>query len=260
MKRTLLIIIVSILVVSPVYPEDDQMKIAIIKADDIRKPTPEWDRFFTLSREKGVKVSAGIICESLSGNKNAYHQWLQGLNSSGWVEFWNHGWDHKRWYTEDSTRISEFNGTDYHHQVKHFQDSQNLMESVLGSAPLAFGAPYNALDSVGMRILDDNQDINLFFSYRTIEFADITVAPMKLRGEHDGTGKPNFEKFRVAYMDKKDVTFSSIQFHPNNFEDDHFREYTRILNFLIAEGWSFMLPGEYIEWKHSDNLMGGQYE
>lgn len=249
MKKIFLTIIVSILVVSPVYPKDDHIKIAIIKADDIRKPTPEWERFFQLSKEKGVKVSAGIICSSMEGGRENYHRWLQNLNDSGWVEFWNHGWDHKRWFTEDSTRISEFSGTDYSHQVKHFQDSQDLMERVLGSAPVAFGAPYNALDSVGMRVLDDSQDIHLFFSYRSIDFDDITIAPMKFRGEHDGTGKPNFEAFRAAYLDRKDVTFSSIQFHPNNFDDEHFIEYARIIDFLMEEGWSFMLPHEYLSWK-----------
>ncbi len=41
-------------------------------------------------------------------------------------------------------------------------------------------------------------------------------------------------------------SFSAIQFHPNAFSDGHFTEYAKILDFLIAEGWTFMLPAEYV--------------
>lgn len=91
-------------------------KVAIIRADDIRGSTEKWNRFFALSKEKGVKVSAGIVCQSLEQGTPGYFEGLRKLQASGGVEFWNHGWDHKRWTTGDGKERREFSGTGYEHQ------------------------------------------------------------------------------------------------------------------------------------------------
>lgn len=230
------------------YAQDKPMKIAIIKADDIRKETKNWQKFFTLSKKKGVKVSAGIICNSLEGNKKDYFEWLKGHQSSGDVEFWNHGWDHKRWETPEKKKLSEFSGSGYAHQKKHFSDSQAIMKSVLGTKPPAFGTPYNAVDADTVKVMNEDPAMRLFFCYsaKGKGLKNKVLAPMKFRGEHDGTGKPNFEKFKAEYLQKKSVTFSAIQFHPNAFTPQHFIEYSKILDYLISEGWTFMLPKEYL--------------
>lgn len=78
-----------------------------------------------------------------------------------------------------------------------------------------------------------------------------TLLPMSLRGEHDGTGKPNFEKFKEDYAKKAgpDLTFAAIQFHPMGFSEKGFQDYAAILDFLKSKGWTFMLPSEYAEAK-----------
>ena len=224
-------------------------KIAIIKADDIRGETEKWDRFFALSKEKGVKVAAGIICDSLQGDKKSYFDWLKHLQSTGWVEFWNHGWDHKRWKKNQGTdkELREFRGTGYTHQKKHFEDAQNRMKEVLGAAPVAFGAPYNAMDKDTVRVFEENTDLRLFFCYGKSKIPGKVPALMNLRGENDGTGKPNFKKFKEQYEKKGNLTFAAIQFHPNGFGEKQLVEYGKIIDFLIAEGWTFMLPREYVD-------------
>jgi peptidoglycan/xylan/chitin deacetylase (PgdA/CDA1 family) len=221
-------------------------KIAIIKADDIRGSTEKWNRFFALSKEKGVKVSAGIICQSLEEGTPGYFAWLEKLQASGDVEFWNHGWDHKRWTTEDGKELREFAGTGYEHQKKHFDQSQTLMEKVLGVAPVAFGAPFNSIDADTVRVMGEDPAMRLVFCNSHQRVTNKLVAPMHLRGESDGTAKPNFEKFKAEYSKAKNRSFSAIQFHPGNFSDGHFEEYAKILDFLIAEGWKFVLPSEYV--------------
>lgn len=242
-------ILITIAVLSaffPVLAEGKPRRVAIVKADDVRGITPKWDRFFALSKKKGVKVSAGIICNSLQGNKKKYFNWLNKLGASGSVEFWNHGWDHKRWTTGEKKKVSEFGGSGYTHQKKHFDDSQKLMKKVLGSAPVAFGTPYNAVDADTVKVMNEDTDMRLFFCYRAKGLEEKILAPMILRGESDGTGKPNFEKFKAQYIEKKNLSFAAIQFHPNAFSDGHFAEYAKTLDFLIAEGWTFMLPAEYV--------------
>jgi peptidoglycan/xylan/chitin deacetylase (PgdA/CDA1 family) len=227
--------------------KENPHKIAIIKADDIRCPTDKWDRFFALSTEKNIKVSAGIICSSLQDETPENIDWLQKLQATGMVEFWNHGWDHKRWMDDDGNKIREFSGTGYDHQKKHFDDSQKLMKSILGTPPVAFGAPYNATDSTTARVMNEDSNVRLFFCYQPDDGLSGEIqALMKLRGEYDGTGKPNFEKFKEKYSEADGLTFTALQFHPNAFDDGRLAEYEKILDFLISEGWTFMLPSEYV--------------
>jgi peptidoglycan/xylan/chitin deacetylase (PgdA/CDA1 family) len=231
----------------PALSQGKTEKIAIIKADDVRQETKNWQRFFDLSREKGVKVSAGIICNSLEGDNKKYSDWLNKLQASGWVEFWNHGWDHSRGKETKGKSTSEFSKSGYPHQKKHFDDSQAIMKRVLGSEPIALGTGYNAVDSDTVKVMNESSTLRIFFGYSNPDgLKDTVVAPMKLKGEHDGTGKPNFQKFKEDYQQKKNLTFTAIQFHPNGFSPQHFDEYSKILDFLISEGWTFMLPKEYI--------------
>jgi peptidoglycan/xylan/chitin deacetylase (PgdA/CDA1 family) len=162
------------------------------------------------------------------------------------VEFWNHGWDHKRWGKDKKNQTKEFSGSGYDHQKKHFEDAQAVMERVLGKAPVAFGAPYNAMDSDTTRVLNENKDLRAVFCYRNKGLGGKIPMPMVIRGEGDGTGKPNFEKFKAAYDAKPGVNMTAIQFHPGNFGKEQLREYARIIDFLKAEGWTFMLPSEYV--------------
>lgn len=234
--------------------EDIKVKIAIIKADDIKGPSAAWDRFFSISSEKGVKVSAGIVCNSLQPHNEQYVAWLKQYASSCQIEFWNHGWNHKRWKTEDQQAIYEFQSSGYEHQKKHFTDSQQIMAGILGDPPIAFGAPYNKIDQDTIRVMNEDSNIAFYFGYSKPAGLDRAVfARMKLRGEHDGTGKPNFEKFIAAYADSKNenISFSAIQFHPNKFTDEHFDAYAKILDFLLEEGWQFMLPREYVAYRNT---------
>jgi peptidoglycan/xylan/chitin deacetylase (PgdA/CDA1 family) len=230
----------------PASAQNQTGKIVIIKADDIRRASDGWDRFFALSREKNIKVSAGIICNSLEDAEAEYVEWLRKLQASGMIEFWNHGWDHKRWTNDENEKIREFAGTGYDHQKKHFDDAQKIMEQVLGVPPVAFGTPYNASDSDTVRIMKENPDMRLFFCYKSEDIGNKLVALMSLRGENDGTGKPNFEKFKEQYFQNEGLTFTALQFHPNNFDEERLAEYGKIVDFLTAEGWTFMLPTEYV--------------
>ncbi len=233
----------------PVLALDNTSKIIIVKADDVRCITPQWDRFFALSIEKGVKVSAGIICSTLQYNNKKYFAWLKKYGDSGSVEFWNHGWDHKRWTTSENKKVSEFGGSGYEHQKKHFDDSQKLMKQVLGVATVAFGPPYNAFDDDTIKVINEDAEMRLFFCYRDEKLQQKVMALVSIRGENDGVGKPNFEKFKAEYSFHKNKSFAAIQFHPNGFRDEHFDEYAKIVDFLLAEGWTFMLPAEYVALK-----------
>ncbi|MCU0792925.1 MAG: DUF2334 domain-containing protein [Opitutaceae bacterium] len=223
-------------------------KVVIVKADDVRGDTPKWRRFVADSEALGVKVSLGIICDSLVDASPEYVEWLRALERSGRVEFWNHGWDHKRWKNEAGVQLMEFKGTGPEHQAKHYGDAKAWMIKVLGVAPAAFGAPFNATDADTEAILRADSDLKLVFANRESAAAGKFFAPISLKGEHDGTGKPNFEKFRAEYAEKPDLTLLAFQVHPQSFGEEHFGEYAKIVAFLLAEGWTFALPREVVAW------------
>src|SRR5690606_10624887 len=92
--------------------EPSAKKVAIIKADDVRGKHAKWDRFINLSRDRHIKVSLGLIGNSLKAPDPEYLQWLKDWIQSGQVEFWHHGWDHAKWNVGDQ-KVSEFGGSGY---------------------------------------------------------------------------------------------------------------------------------------------------
>ena len=242
------IVLAGVLVVFvPVISESLEVpRIAIIKADDVRKRTTKWDKFFEVSRVRGVPVSAGVICNSIERNDEHYSNWIRASHESGWVEFWNHGYDHKRWKGENGLKFHEFNRTGYNHQKKHFEACQRLLRDVLGQEPIAFGAPYNAIDNDTLRVIHENRNLHLIFSYTKKDTSKLN-ALMILRGEQDGTGRPNFKKFVSAYEKTGNIRFTALQFHPNAFDANALDEYIKIIEFLILKGWKFMLPKDYLK-------------
>ncbi|QTN31653.1 polysaccharide deacetylase family protein [Akkermansiaceae bacterium] len=233
-------------------------RIAIVKTDDVRTANGKWDRCFKIAHDKGIKVSAGIIADSLEKQGSAYHQWLRKWDATGMVEFWNHGWDHKRW-TEGGKNKSEFGGSGYAHQIKHLEKAQAAYKNALGKDFTVFGGPFNAMDQDTAKALGKIPELKLVFcnpgAPATMAMRDRILLPMSLRGEHDGTGKPDFQKFKEDYAkkDSPNLTFAAIQFHPTGFSEKGFKDYAAILDFLKSEGWTFMLPSEYAETKRKRN-------
>ncbi len=225
-------------------------RIAIVKTDDVRGPHEKWDRCFKLAHDRGIRVSAGVIADSIGKQGAEYADWIRNWEATGKVEFWNHGWDHKRWEDNGQSK-SEFGGSGYDHQIDHLTRAQQAFKKATGKDFIAFGSPFNAMDGDAAEALNEIPGLKLVFCYpgapATREMKDKTFLPMTLRGEHDGTGKPNFEKFKEDYAKKDNpkLTLAAIQFHPMGFSGKGFEDFAAILDFLKSEGWTFMHPGEY---------------
>ena len=226
-------------------------RIAIVKADDVTSVNPKWERFFKLAGEHGVPVSAGIIAVSFEKQNEQYDEWLKKWEATGKVEFWNHGWDHRQW-EEEGKKKSEFGNSGYEHQKDHLAKAQSASKEALGKPFTAFGSGFNAMDSDTAKALNEIPELKMIFCYPGAkpakELKDKTLLPMTLRGENDGTGKPNFGKFKEEYEKKKadpNLTLAALQFHPAAFSEQGFKDFALIVDFLKAEGWTFMLPSEY---------------
>ncbi|WP_009965239.1 DUF2334 domain-containing protein [Verrucomicrobium spinosum] len=230
-----------------------RQRLAIIKADDVKGVNGKWDRFIALSQQRDIVVSLGIITESLATQDPKYVAWIKKWADTGEVEFWNHGWDHKSWTDTAGKKLSEFGGSGLEHQKDHLLKAQSSFKTATGSPYTIFGSPFNAMDGDTARALNEIPELKLIYCYPgsvvNAQLKGKVLLPMTLRGEHDGTSKPNFPKFKEEYQ-KKDgpaLNLAAIQFHPLGFSEEGFKHYTDILDFLKTEGWTFILPTKYLE-------------
>jgi peptidoglycan/xylan/chitin deacetylase (PgdA/CDA1 family) len=226
-------------------------RIAIIKADDVNGIHPKWERFFALAEKHEVPVSAGVIAVSIEKQDEKYDEWLKKWAATGKVEFWSHGWDHRRW-NEEKVRKTEFLNTGFEHQRDHLSKAQEAAKQVFGKPFAGFGSPFNDMDADTAKALNEFPELKWVYcrpeAGPTKDLKGKILLPMFLRGENDGTGRPNFVKFKEEYEKKMappSLTFCAFQFHPAAFREEGFAEFESIVGFLKEEGWVFMLAADY---------------
>ncbi len=66
---------------------DKKPNVVILKLDDLRNANPNggFRRVLEFLKSRNIKSTAGIICNSLEGDKAAYHAWIKELQASGMV-------------------------------------------------------------------------------------------------------------------------------------------------------------------------------
>ncbi len=226
-------------------PATDLTNIVIIKADDFRGPNQAWTNFLTASRQLGIKVSIGVIADSIHGNP-AMGAWMQAEEKRGDVEFWNHGWDHKQWTTNGQT-ISEFHGSGWAHQADHLARSQAALKAALGRDVSVLGTPFNGFDGDTAAVINQTPELRLFFGHNVAAAEKLVtnrVSVLDIISESDGTAKPNAAKF-AATFGKRPGGPVSLQFHPPYFDAAHLDEYKKIIVWLKDHGYRMVLPSEY---------------
>lgn len=221
-------------------------KIVIIKADDYRGMNPKWQQFIDASRELGVKASIGVIADGIAG-KAAEADTMRKLEAAGDIGFWNHGWDHRKWTDEKGKALTEFGDSGLGHQRKHLADAQAALLTALGREETVFGTPFNAFDKDTAAVVNATPAIRLFFASSPLatRLLDKRVTVVKIISEQDGTGKPNAAKFKASFP-KGPAGPVSLQFHPAAFKQDGINEYKGIIRHLKSNGYTFVLPSEFI--------------
>lgn len=138
-------------------------RVAVIKADDMREPNDKWKRFMHIVEKTDIKVSIGIIANSFPRYNLSAVKWMKAQQNSGRVEFWNHGWDHNRWKDNFGKKISEFSKSGYKHQKNNLDKAQKKLQLILGKTVTTFGAPFNAMDSLTVKALEDTPELTTIF-------------------------------------------------------------------------------------------------
>src|SRR5690606_20906220 len=73
----------------------------VLKLDDLAtgggNVPHRWKRVTDFALERNIKISVGVIAQSLGTANPSYLNYIKDLHKTGLVEFWFHGWDHKQW-------------------------------------------------------------------------------------------------------------------------------------------------------------------
>ena len=221
----------------------------IIKADDLRGVTPKWQKFVDATRARGICASIGIIADSLEADNPSYFQWIKEQNASGQIEFWNHGYNHKKW-TENGKQVLEFSGTSYQLQKEHLESANRLAREKLGFAFQTFGAPFNATDANTAKALAENSEIKVWLYGKRGDTAQKLVIDRISQANIEAPiFQPNALKLAQGYNQFPEQEVFAIQGHPNAWTAEGFAQWTQILDFLFDAKAVFVTPAQYAQLK-----------
>jgi hypothetical protein len=221
-------------------------QLIILKADDLiyddKKIVSEnWTRFLHYAISKKIKASVGLICNSLETEDGRYFGLLQYLDRTGYIELWNHGYDHRLDAQHPGGELyDEFRNSSLDFQKEQLRKAQTLGEEKLNITLRTFGAPGNAIDSTTILALQTFDEIKVWFF--GLEDSDKLVLGRSAEMEYP-TGKPDYNSFVQNYDPSKE--YLVFQIHPNQWDEDQFDEFKKIISYLKDLQTTFILPYEY---------------
>ncbi len=221
-------------------------QLIILKADDLfydekKILTDNWKRFLHYAVSKKIKTSVGLVVNSLNTEDERYFGLLKYLTKTGYIELWNHGYDHLLNASyPDGGIYEEFRNSSLDYQVDQLRKSQELAREKLDITLRTFGAPGNAIDSTTILALDEFEEIKVWFF--GMEGSDKLVLGRNAEMEYP-VGKPDYESFVLNYDSTKD--YLVFQIHPNQWDENQFNEFKKIISFLNDHHLTFILPYEY---------------
>jgi peptidoglycan/xylan/chitin deacetylase (PgdA/CDA1 family) len=226
--------------------------VVVLKVDDLAtgggNVPRNWKRITDFAVERKIKLSVGIIAESLGTANPSYINYIKDLQKTGLIEFWFHGWNHKQW-EENGVKLQEFKGTTYEQQKASFVNSQALAKEKLGFGFTTFGSPFNGFDDATFKVFAEDPDMKVFLYANR---GDQPKIPGKVILERVGGVNiedplfvPNADKFITGYLkNAKGRSYYVIQGHPNQWNDERWAEFVRLVDYLQQNKIPIVTPTE----------------
>ena len=221
------------------------MRAIILKLDDLASKTERWDIVTRYIIHKKVKASIGIIGKSLEGNDQSYFDWIKELHSTGYFEFWNHGYTHAK-----HDNGLEFYNSSYEDQYKSIENTQRLGWEKLGIQFSTFGAPWNKTDSNTRAVLEKFPKIKIWLRGDANSKSKLclnTIGVTCERKKEKSKFFVEFENLKNELDATKNDPYTLLQFHPNGWKTMvRVREFYKVINYLKPQpDTRFMTPIEY---------------
>lgn len=226
-------------------------KVVIWKFDDVRagekaRLLPGFKRVSDWAVKNKTVISMGVICDSLATPNADDVAWIKknAIENGGCIEFWLHGWDHKKIKKPDGTDGSEFNGSDLETQKNHFKDACDIFNKNTQLTFNTFGAPYNQNDENTAVAMDVCPNLsNWFFGPKDKK----RVVLARSINMEITTGKVSYDKFMEAYKVKMPPSPLILQGHVGQWDDQSYNDFVKIADFLSKEGWSAQTPRQFAQ-------------
>jgi hypothetical protein len=221
-------------------------QLIILKADDLiydeKKIISEnWTRFLHYVVSEKIKASVGLLVNSLEIDDERYFHLLKYLNRTGYIEIWNHGYDHLLGAQNLNGELyDEFRNSTLNYQIEQLKKAQELAREKLNITLHTFGAPGNAIDSTTILALDALNEIKVWFF--GLDSSDKLVLGRSADMEYP-TGKPDYNSFVQNYDPSKE--YLVFQIHPNQWDENQFNSFEEIIRYLKDRHSTFILPYEY---------------
>jgi peptidoglycan/xylan/chitin deacetylase (PgdA/CDA1 family) len=200
-----------------------------------------FQNFIDYVENNNIKASIGLIGNSLEVNNEQYLQYIKNISLDGSFEIWNHGYNHKLTGTnENGETYHEFWNTTYDYQKDHLEKTQELALEKLGITLRAFGAPGNNHDSITLDIINENDEIKLWF-YGNPE-SDKIVLERHYNIEFSSQ-YPDYEEFVNNYPANEE--YLALQIHPKAWDNEGFNQFELIIEFLMTQKVAFITPYEF---------------
>lgn len=225
----------------------------VIKADDLRAKgngvSARWQKLVDFTCQREIKIGIGIIADSLEADNPDYFDWIKKQNAAGQIEFWNHGYDHKKW-SEAGKEYLEFSGTSFERQKEHLERANALAREKLGFAFETFGAPFNATDENTAKALAQSEDIKIWlYGNAKNPVGKLVLTRNAATNIEAPIFKPNALKFAQGYNKFPDQEIFVIQGHPDQWDDAEFAQFVGIVDFLTRANAQFVTPADYRKMK-----------
>jgi len=221
-------------------------QLIILKADDLtyddkKIVSDNWTRFLHYVVSEKIHASVGLICNSLETEDGRYFGLLQYLDRTGYIELWNHGYDHRLDVQHpDGELYDEYRNSSLEFQKGQLRKAQTLAEEKLNIALRTFGAPGNAIDSTTNLALQTFNEIKVWFF--GLSGSGKFVLGRSADMEYPA-GKPDYNSFVQNYDPSKE--YLVFQIHPNQWDEEQFNEFKKIISYLKDHQSTFILPYEY---------------
>lgn len=234
----------------------------VLKLDDFRQVNGRvhhaWLRVDNYLGPFNIPWSIGVLAETLAEATPEYIDWIKARHSSGRIEFWFHGWDHKTWQDESGKKRNEFVGRSFEEQWLRFERSQQLALEKVSFNFTTFGPPGGvsgaSYDSITAQAIarDPSMKVWLYPSPINALGKDLVaqgnvaildrVWAVNLEGK---VGVPDYQRFVDGYTRNPERRYFVLQGHPTHWGvGDRFAEFQKIIQFLITQRAIFVTPSD----------------
>lgn len=245
--------------------ERAKKRYVMLKIDDVGNHRggihPRFARVAEYLASKKLKSGFGVVVKSIENTPNKdYIAWLKrnAVENGGFIEFWNHGWDHAMNFTcsEDDAcdhtkkLTAEYGGTCLEHQKSHLARSQDVFRKHTGLTMQTLGTAGNAGDENTAAALREHPEIKVWIFGKAKTDSGKLVLGRWLNLEH-AVGKVSYDTFVRNYLKNRQRDYVVLQGHAAMWSDAMFEDFKRIVELLESEGWIFTTPAEYLKLRNS---------